>query len=298
MTQLVSKVQFRNFETGEFVDEEERDYESTIRLIENFPWEEQRKKIVISLTNPSVTIMGKNGDFLKLAVFYNQKFVLHYFNENQELYTKSFIDFKGTYEYIRKYFELPVFDPSGFRKETTWFQHNLRYFVTQDFHYIVSPKSIRKYLWSTSGINFLASVVFIILFIVKASSFQLIPLALLLLIIFLIGGGINLILFFNYYNYASNKILFMSKGNNIFYFGPLGNPVKYDKEDVLAYTTVQMGNRKSPLSGFSFVEIDFMDGTSLQIPNLLVSRHDLENKLFGIPGAVKYKIPFLRGEPG
>lgn len=91
MTTLISKVQYKNFETGEFVDVQERNYEETIQLIEKFPWNDQREKIVIDLTNPSITIEGKNNNFLKFAVFFNQKYVLHYFSETQT--------FKKTDEY-------------------------------------------------------------------------------------------------------------------------------------------------------------------------------------------------------
>lgn len=296
MTKLISKVQYKNFETGEFVDEQERDYESTIQLIEKFPWAEQRKKIVISLTNPSITIAGRNNDFLKLSVFYNQKYVLHYLDENQVLFTRSFIDVKGSYDYIRKYFELPVFDPFEFRKEKTWFQHDLKHFITQDFQYVVTPKVIKKYLWATSGGNFLISIVFIVFMLLKMRPGPPITFLFMFIIMFLIGGGFNLVLFFNYYNQVKSKILIMSKGNNIFYFGPIGNPVKYDKENVLSYTVIRSQGYRNPISGFGIVAIEFMDGTCLKIPNLLVDDYDLVNKLSGIPGEEKNKFPYLHAE--
>ena len=66
MTRLISKVQYKNFEAGEFVEVCERTFNETTELIEKFPWTDQRDKIVIDLTNPSITIEGKNNDFLKL----------------------------------------------------------------------------------------------------------------------------------------------------------------------------------------------------------------------------------------
>ena len=69
MTNLVSKMQYKNFEAGEFIEEKERSFDETIELIGNFPWEAQREKIVIELTNPSVTMEGKNNDYLKLCKY-------------------------------------------------------------------------------------------------------------------------------------------------------------------------------------------------------------------------------------
>ena len=163
MTKLISKVQYKNFEAGEFVDIQERNYDETITLIENFSWENQREKIVIDLTNPSVTIEGKNNDYLKCGVFFNQKYVLHYLDASQTLFTKSFINLKDSYEYIKNYFVQAQFDTTYFKKENTWLRHNLRHFVTQDFKYLVNHKSIKNYLLLTSGMNFCLSIFFIIL---------------------------------------------------------------------------------------------------------------------------------------
>jgi hypothetical protein len=87
---LNTKIQHGNFEPGEFVDIKPRTYEETIACINNFPWESEREHLVVSLTNPSVTIEKPIDNFLKFALFYNGKFVLHYFNDQHELYTKRF----------------------------------------------------------------------------------------------------------------------------------------------------------------------------------------------------------------
>ena len=295
MTKLTSKVQYKNFEPGEFIDIKERDYDETIKLIETFPWEIQREKIVIGLTNPSITIEGRNNDFLKLAVFFNQKYVLHYFNTTQTLFTKSFIHLKDSFEYIINYFLQAEFDITDFKKENTWLQHNLKHFVSQDFNYVVTSKSIRNYLLSTSGMNFCLSIVFLILFLSKGSKpINILGLIMLLFAIFLIGGGLHLLLFFNYYNYVQDKILIMSKGNDIFYFGSVDNPVRYDKRNILRYTTIRSRGSRNQFNGFAIVEIEFNDGTVLKIPNLLIDYQALEQKLFEYPRIDVNKFPFLK----
>lgn len=295
MTKLTSKVQYKNFEAGEFVDIKERDYDETIKLIENFPWENQREKIVIDLTNPSVTIEGKNNDYLKCAVFFNQKYVLHYLDATETLFTKSFINLKDSYEYIKNYFVQVQFDTTPFKKENTWLQHNLKHFVTQDFKYLVTPKSVKSYLLSTSGMNFCLSIFFVILIFSKGiNSINIIALIVLLAAMFLIGGGLHLFLFFNYYNYAKDKILIMSKGNDTFYFGNTGNPLRYDKRNILQYTTIRSRGSRNQFSGFAIIEIEFKDGTVLKIPNLLVDYLALEQKLFEYPRVDVNRLPWLR----
>lgn len=294
MTRLTSKVQYKNFEAGEFIDIQERNYDDTIKLIENFPWGNQRDKIVIDLTNPSITIEGNNNDFLKFALFFNQKYVIHYFDKTQTLYTKSFINLKDGYNYIRNYFDQSEFDLTDFKKETTLLQHNLKHFATQDFRYILTPKSIRNYLLSTSGINFCLSIVFLILILSKGlNAIHIIGFITILLIMFLVGGGLHLIIFFNYYNYLKNKILIMSKGNDTFYFGDVDNPLKYDKKDILQFTTIRSHGSRNQFRGFAIIEIQFKNGAILKIPNLLVDYTALEDKLFQYPRIDKDKLPYL-----
>ena len=294
MTTLTSKVQYKNFEEGEFIDIKERSYDDIIKLIEDFPWNSQREKIVIDLTNPSITIEGNNNDFLKLALFFNQKYVIHFFNETHVLYTKSFINLKDGYEFIKRYFEQLEFDTTDFKKETTWLQHNLKHFVTQDFRYGLTTKTIRNYLLSTSGINFCISIVFGILMLSKGlNSINILGITALLLTIFLIGGGLHLIIFFNYYNYIKNKILIMSKGNDLFYFGEIDKPIKYDKKNILQFTTIRSQGSRNQFNGFAIIKIEFKNGMILKIPNLLVDYSALENKLFEYPHIDKNKVPYI-----
>ena len=295
MKKLISKIQYKNFEQGEFVEVQERNYVDTINLIENFPWNKQRDKLVVCLTNPSITIEGQNNDFLKCALFFNQKYVIHYFNEAQVLFTMSFVDLKDGYDLIKNYFDQPIFDTNNLKKETTWLQHNIKHFVTQHFNYVLTKKSIRNYLLSTSGINFGLSFFFVMLSLSKGlNSINAIGLFVLLVTMFLIGGGVHLILFFNYYNYVKDKILIMSKGNDNFYFGNIDNPSKYNKKDILQYTTIKSRSSRNQFSGFAIIDIELKDGTMLKIPNLLVDYTALEDKLFEYRRIDKNKFPYLR----
>ena len=281
MKELISKLQYKNFEAGEFIEEHKRTYEETIQFIETFPWNEQRDHIIIDLTNPSITMEGKNNDYLKLAVFFNGRFVLHYLNDQKILFTKSYTDFKDSYKYIHDFFESSNFDVSDFKEENTWLKNNIIHFVSQDFNYVIDSKNIRRFLLSTSGMSFGISLFFLILFLINGTGKAgTAGVTVILIMLFIIGGGINLILFFNYYFYSRNKILIMSKGNDIFYFGAKNAPEKFSKKDVVKFTTIKSRSNRSPINGFAIIEIEFKNGSILQIPNLFVSYLSLQKKLY------------------
>jgi hypothetical protein len=299
MNQLTSKIQYKNFEAGEFVDSEKRTYEETIALIESFPWDKEREKIAIGLTNPSITIEGTNSDYLKLAVFYNRKFVLHYLNSDKILFTKSFVKIEESYKYINSYIS-GSFDTADFKKENTWMQNNLQHFASQGFNYQLTPRSVRKYVMKTSGFDFALSIFIILLPLIfgtdrlNVSGMQAIMLILaLLLTMFLLGGGLNLILILNYYYYGKDLIVIMSKGNDIFYFGDKNFPDKYDKKEIVQFTIVKPRGR-SPLAEFAYVRIEFQNRPDIVIPNIFVDESSLAEKLFEYPKIEEGGFPVIR----
>lgn len=282
MVRLVSKVQFNNFEKGEFVDVVGRTYDETIRLIEDFPWDKQRAKLEITLTNPSITIEGRNSTYLKLAVYFNSKFVLYFLNEKDELFSKSFFNREDAYSYINCFFECRI-KLEDFKKEYTWLRQTRQHFISQDFKYYVTPKSTYRFLLSSSGVNLLFGIVYLIS--IPFISFNKIGMGgeiIIALIAFLIGGGLNLIFFFNYYYYARNKMLIMSKGNDVFYFGQKQRPEQFSKHEISKVITYKDANPRSPLSQFALVHLMMKDGRKLRVPNIFLEYYELQNKLSGI----------------
>ena len=267
MNQLTSKIQYKNVELGEFIEEKKRSFEETIEL---FPCECQRENIVIGLANPSITIHGKSNDYLKLTLFYNGKFVLHYFDQGKRLFTRSISAFKDAYTDIKNYFNTTVFDSSNFRKENTIFQNNLKHFLSQRFRYTVTSDSIRKYLLSSSAISFAFTFFIIFFFLIEPDSqISALGVAAILLMVFFVGGELNLS-FFNYYEYAKNKVLIMSKGTDIFYFGDKENPAKYNKGEILRFIISRVRSSRSPISRFTVVTIELKNGNDIDIPDILL----------------------------
>lgn len=292
---LTTKIQYKNFEPGEFADSAKRSFDETLSLIEKFPWADQRDHLQVNLTNPSVTIADGNGTYLKLALFYSGKFVLHYLDANLHLFTKSFTDYKESYPYIKAYFENPSFPTDDFKLENTWLQKNLVHFTDKDFRYSLTPQRIYAYLFSTSGINFILLLVFLVFMLLNPAK-MILPVVLLMIpFLFLLGGGLNLILFANYYRYAKGKTIIMSKGHNVFYFGDNDNPEQFNKTDILQFKVYgNTKNSKSPIGGFLWIDIELKNARHLVIPNLLIDSEDLTRKLFEYPCIqVTRGIPFI-----
>jgi hypothetical protein len=135
---LISKLQYKNFEPGEFTDRRERTYEQTIALIEQFPWVQGKDHLVVSYTNPSVTIEGPDGDFLKLTPYYHDKFILYYVNAGMRLYTQSFARYQDAFPVIRSFFESASFNPEGLKLENTWLQAIKIHFSDGNFQYAMN----------------------------------------------------------------------------------------------------------------------------------------------------------------
>jgi hypothetical protein len=297
MDSLLSKLQYRNFEPGEFVESRFRNFEETIGLIDNFPWSREREKIVIDLTNPSVTL-ERNATFLKLSLYFNGKFVLYYLNPENILFAKSFTDITDAYPYIRAFFRETDFTTTDFKQENTWLKNNLVHFVSQDFRYQVTRRRIRQFLISSSGVPLLLFFSVNLLFLLPSdyalSGWKWIVLIAVLMVW---GGGINLLLFLQYYLHTRNRILILSRGNDQFIYGHRSDPVAYQKKQISEISLVHYSNGRSPILGFAVLWIRFQDQRTIQIPTLLLGLVDMQNKFPGIPIKEENALPVMRKDP-
>lgn len=281
---MLSKIQYNNCETGEYKEEKDRTLEESIRLIETFPWEEQRKNLRVDLTNPSITLENAGGDFLKLALYYNGKFVLYFLDRHHKLYIKSFFRYSEAYPFIKTFFESQEFDPAGFRRQPTMFSYHAP-FIDQDFHYHATTKDIINFLLRTTSFNFIIGLTLIGTLIYHGLKGGGLPGPLIVFIgilTFAFGGGLHMILFSNYYRYAKDKLLIMSRGNDTFFFGPENAPQQFDKKQIAQITRYDSSGRRNAFGGYEWVSIEFQDGNTLVIPSLLIDSSDLVKKFPGI----------------
>ncbi len=293
MQQLISKVQYNNFEAGEFIDIKERNYEELIELIERFPWKKQRENFAVSLTNPSITIEGTNNDYLKIALYYNGKYVIYYLEDNGTLFTKSFEQLESIYEYVKAYFEKNNVNTTGFKKTTSSLSKIIINFRTQDFVYTFSYNNRLKlfsyFYMFIGGIltlfilqapitshNFILKIFFNIFFCASA--------------VYLIGYPI--LTLYNHYIYSKNKILIISKANPIFYFGNLDNPKAYNKNDI-----VQIFSNNRYRDNGTKLKIEFNNQETIEFSLLLLAPIDLEyTKFHGCTIIKKNMHPFLKNQ--
>ena len=137
---LFVKIQYHNFEPGEFVDNQKLSFEDTVPVIRSFPWEEERTKLKVSLTNPSITFQTDNNLFLKLALYYHKKFIL-YFYDGMSLYTHSFFKLDDSFTLIEYFFIHADIDRSQYKLERARAKKLNIHFLSQDFVYSTANKS-------------------------------------------------------------------------------------------------------------------------------------------------------------
>lgn len=290
MRRLVSKVQYKNFEPGEFVAEQERTCEEVRQLILDFPWAEQRQDIEIKLTSPSVVIENEKGQFLKFAPYFNGKFVLYFLDHSCKLYKVSYVRIEDHFLHIEAFFSDKGIDISEFKREKAW-SHPEKDMNSQDFHYRVTGGTVGKYILSTSLINILGGIVFTSMLAYSWSVLPPLVLLLFLVLLFFTGGVLNLLLVLQYYLYAKDRLLIMSQGNDIFFFGNEDTPIQYNKNDINLVVTRKYSGSRNPLSFFAVIDIHFKDGSIIKIPNLMVDEFALFNKLYKCQHEEQSKFP-------
>ena len=298
--QLIAKLQYKNFEPGEFTDQQNRTYEQTIALIEAFPWEQQREHVHIGLTNPSVTVEGEYHHFIKLTVYYQGSFVLYYLNADNHLYLKSFSDYHLAYPYLQSFFEDGLLDTADMKLQQHWMQGKLIHFKDRDFRYIISRPKIIVFISLIS-----LYLVFISLMMVAAlingliihKAFFIMGLFFVFIFSLVTATMAQLI---NHFRAVIGKELILSKGKDIFYFGKKGQPEKWDKKNIVSMTYFSARAQRSSRYG-CFVRIDLKSAepaiaktSSIYIPSILISEIYLLAKFPTItPTHISKFFPFI-----
>jgi len=291
VNRLVTKVQYNNFEPGEFEKEQGRTYDETISLIESYPWEKQRQGIHIDLTCSSITIQTDITTYLKLSLYYNGKFVLYFF-DGSAVYSKSFARLNESYPFINDFFEQNTVNISAFKKENTIFKSISKHFVTNDFIYKVEAKGIWPYVDRFTRIILFVYILLLLYVIIKqpAADNQVLT-VIVILMSFVLIGGVNLWLTINYYNHSKGMILQLSQGAKMFFFGNEANLKKFNKVDIHEIIIDRNTASKCPWNNFSLTTIYFKDGTHLKITSIMLDGWDIKQKFPGIK--ITENSPFI-----
>ena len=276
---LFIKIQYHNFEPGEFVYNQKLSFEDTVPVIRSFPWEEERTKLKVSPTSPSITFQTDNNLFLKLALYYNKKFIL-YFYDGMSLYTNSFFKLDDAFTHIEYFFVHSDIDRSQYKLERERAKKLNIHFLSQDFVYSTANKSFFQLMEHWTRTLLIFDVVAVIYLATRYGLSTTNIFLLLLLIVIL--GGINLIIHTTYFLNSRNEKLVLSKGSDSFLFGKSETPKKYFKKDIHQIIIEKNTSSSCPWNGYTLTCIEMKNGDVLPISSILLHAYEIEEKIPGI----------------
>jgi hypothetical protein len=235
---------------------------------------------------------------LKLSLYYNNKFVLYYLNAEKTLFTKTFTTLGAAFSDIEKFFSSEPFLPDAFKVESTWGKNCIVHFSTKDFNYTVNKKTCLRFLRKTILFNFLPFLLIFLPVLIEnrglgKSGWT--GFFFLSLLFILVGGGIQLILFFNYFFNSRHLRCVMSKGNPVFLFGKNGDMKSYQKQQIEYIQIRRTTGRKSPIDAYAIIDIFFTNRESIRFTSLLLSLEALHDKMRDIRIEEINTFPFLLG---
>lgn len=261
--QLVTKLQYRDFEKGEFCEEAPRTLEHTLLLIKTYPWETQRHLADVQPTCPSVTIERTDGEYLKIGPGFNNKFCLYLLSSSHQLYEAYISTLNEVCDMVTKFFNCTCLEP-------LLQKHMLSigaagHFETKSFEYKVSK--IRFFL--TYGLVCLFTLLFPLPILTSIHGNDL-PLFFYPFVGLFAGLIIyNHFLMLNHYIHSKGAYLKLSKGLNSFIYGVNGINNTYYKSDIVAINNYSSINGKKNRA-YNINEILFRDGTIIKISSMII----------------------------
>jgi hypothetical protein len=265
MPDFISKLQYKNYERGEYSDEKVRNLEETIQLIKNFPWDEQRGSDV-QLTGPSVTIMDEYGNYLKAGLYFNGKFCLYYFDVDHHLYEYHGSGLEEVYDIVTSFFNGEI-NLQKFEKNVLTIGSK-KHFEDGSFAYSVNP--FWFYFRVFYSVILLSVLIISVIIIVVTDSPLIAELIVLPIVLFIaVTAFFSIIMQIKYYWKCKNMILNISAGANIFQFGTPDNMTDYNKKDISVINIYgRVSSRGTPV--LNVIEVNFIDGSKIKFPGFLI----------------------------
>lgn len=276
---LLCKTQLAINEPGEFTAEYLLSFEEALQLASDFPWEEERKNVKIGLTTASITMKSENGCFLKLALSYNGKFVLYYFDQSG-LFKKIIPTLQASFPDIRLFFDTGE-KAADFKKENTIFQHPEIHFQTRSFRYYYQKKFIYYTDWYTRIILpvWVAYIIYVLVELVPAKgAVSGLFILLFMLLMFPLFGGLNLLLCIRYYRVFKDLNIVLSRGAGSFQYGTANKLETIQKSDIADITVLRNNSSRCPWNNYSLTRIGLYDNRELDIPSTLIDSYTIIEK--------------------
>ena len=263
MPELISKVQHKTYEKGEFSDEKPRNLDETLTLIKDFPWDVERTLTDVQLTGPSVTIHDENLNYLKIGLYFGGKFCLYYLDNENHLYEYHANNIEDACSIVTNFFngslDLQLFEKHFFNIGNT------AHFITNYFEYREKPWRI---LMLTAFL-----LLYGVLFAIADAAISRLKENYLIVIIVLFSALFYYILIKIYFVTFMNRknYLQLSKGNEVFSFGFNEDTIRtYNKKDIDKIIIYQSGGSRNP-NLICVYEIYFKDGRMIKFSNMLIS---------------------------
>jgi len=287
---LIVKLQYRDFEPGEFTDFKDRSCEETIHLIDAFPWEEQREHLRVGLTTPSVTIEGPGGEFLKLALYYSGKFILYYIDSQCREFSRALTTYADAATSIQTFYQNSSSPPPDFIRQHTPLQNVIVHFRNGSFTYRLNPARMAGVMVIICLVSLFPVLMSIIIF--GRGQFSMWPF-LIPALAFLIFAIAQSMLLISHYRSAKGQVLILSHGLQEFSYGSAADPDQFSKEDIQQVVTHGMQGRGG-YPAVTRVEIIFKNGRSIDISCLILSQETLVSKFSASPQSRdKILFPFM-----
>lgn len=277
MTQLVSKIQLRKYETGEFSNISLRSLDETLDLVFSFPWKEQRTNVSVELTCPSITIENSENSYLKIGPYFSNKFIL-YFLINGKVYEKIIPTLEDCKNIVQSLFNEETIElKDGFQVKKSLFNFK-KHFVTNTFEYTLKNDSSIEYVFNTSfgyllllilGLGILDSV-FSIAFIVS------------MLTSWSVLNCVNFYLYFNYKNNSEKLYLQVSQGQDKFVFGENDDLTEYDKKDIIEIIKYKFEGSRNIWSHNVIYNLKLIGNKTLIFNSLILKEDDFNRKFANI----------------
>ena len=275
MTTLISKLQYKRYEKGEFDAIAARTLEEVISAVLSFPWDTERHLTSVELTCPSVTLEHPIGTFLKVGPYFSGKFALYFLNTNQKVYVKTVSTLEEACVWIKNYYEqegkVDSFDRHGF------VFNPIAHFQTNIFEYLVDRRAVRSFF--RFGIWTMALVVLVSILqnLGLHQGFNLTVPCILALFLLVLSSPL-IYLYFNYRAADKNHYLQLSRGHEEFVYGPIGDTKLYNKKNIAEIQIDAVNNNRSMASDCSVFTITFNDGQQLRFTSLLISPNTFRSK--------------------
>ncbi|MBA3828094.1 MAG: hypothetical protein H0X33_04080 [Taibaiella sp.] len=270
------KLQYNNYEAGEFSDIRECNVDEAIEQIKQFSWEKERALSSIGYTCPSVTVEDNEGNYIKIAPFYNGKYVAYYLPAGEKhVCQKSLTDLHDACEEIKRFYEQAL---DGYKKQL--FRGNiLKHFVTAEFNYSINQKRVILYSIWPIGVT----VTYLLLYLMGYKYSNKLEADSLLIFAWTVTTGINVILLINYILHDKRINIKISAGNETILFGNGIQQKTYRKENVNKVQVYQIpflssGFDRCPWGNYMFYVILFNDHTTIKFTSLLIGYIDFERK--------------------